>query len=153
MIDYSFYAGAYGGDLVSDVSFPRYLARAWNILNRKTFDSIKEQDGKFGQIVRGEFREFTSSELLAVQYGLCSLIDTLAKLDTAEAKALAGSEAEGNVKSRSSGGESISYETVKTAYDVALNDEDKKNELYKDALIAYMSPTTFRINPFYAGWG
>lgn len=152
MVDYEFYIYTYGGIAVPELTFQRYLGRAKQILDRLTFSSIVEQEGKYGQIVRGEFQEFTNAELLAVKYALCSLMETLVKLDTAEQKALAGNADSANIKSRTSAGESISYDSIKTAYDVAVGDETKKTGLYRDALMAYITPTAFRINPFYAGW-
>lgn len=152
MVDYDFYVETYGSELVPEDVFPSYLRRARQILDRMTFSSIVEVDGAYGQIVRGEFQEFTESELLALKYGICCLMDTLSKLDAVEMKAIAGSADSGNIRSRSSGGESVSYESIKTAYDVAMTDEAKKNALYRDSLLAYITPTAFRINPFYAGW-
>ena len=153
MVDYSFYTGTYGGTAVPESSFTVYLQRARMVLDKYTFSTIVEQNGAYGQMVRGEFQEFTTAELLALQYALCSLMDTLWNLDEAEKKALAGNTDGANIKSRSSGGESISYEAVKTAYDVAVGDETKKSGLYRNAIMAYVTPTAFRVNPFYAGWG
>ncbi len=153
MVDYIFYTSTYGGNTVPELSFPVYLRRARLVLDKYTFGTIVEQNGVYGQMVRGEFQEFTNAELLALQYAICSLMDTLVNLDNAEKKALAGSADGANIKSRSSGGESISYEAVKTAYDVAVGDETKKAGLYRNAIMAYVIPTAFRINPFYAGMG
>lgn len=153
MVDYIFYTGTYGGNTVPELSFPVYLRRARLVLDKYTFGTIVEQNGVYGQMVRGEFQEFTNAELLTLQYAICSLMDTLVNLDNAEKKALAGSADNANIKSRTSAGESISYDSAKTAYDVAVGDETKKAGLCRDALMAYITPTAFRINPFYAGMG
>lgn len=153
MIDYAFYSETYKGDVVSEPDFPKALMRAQNILDKLTYCSIVENDGAYGQMVRGEFQEFTAKELEALKYALCGLVDTIGNLDAAEGRALAGNNAAENVASRSSGGESISFNVAKTAYDVALSDEKAKYRLYLDAVKAYATPTMFRINPFYAGWG
>ena len=69
-------------------------------------------------------------ELAALKYGMCSLMEAVMKLENAEQQALAGNSSSANVKSRSSGGESVSYESRKTAYDEALTSSTKREELF-----------------------
>lgn len=151
LIDYEFYKEIYGDTVEAD-SFTRILIRAEAFLNKRTFNRIiQNKSGEYGQMVHGKFLTFSDQELTALKYGLCGLVDVLAKLEKAEIQALAGNESSGNVKSRSSGGESISYESRKTAYDEALADHGKKDELLRKALMEFIQPDAFRYNPFYAG--
>ena len=153
MIDYTYYSETYGGDVVSAASFNKALTRAESILDRMSFSSIKKEGDEYGQILRdGTFQPFTDRELLSLKYAMCALVDTIGKLDAAETRAIAGNGSDENIASRSSGGESISYRQIQTAYDVAINDENAKRGLYVDAVRSYVNPTAFRINPFYAGW-
>lgn len=155
LVNFDFYEDEdkYGGITIKDEDeFNRILRRATVVLNRLTFNRIVlNDDGQYGQMVHGKFLAFSSSELESLKYGLCSLVDAMNKLQTAEAQALAGNGDSGNVKSRSSGGESVSYESKKTAYDESLTDETKRNALYRSALREYIQPDAFRYNPFYAG--
>lgn len=155
IIDFDFYKNEYGGCAVAEDSFKQAYRKAERALNRLTFSRICEVDGTYGQQVvlatHEEFMVFTDKELVSVKLGLCALVDAIGKLDAAEQQALAGSADASNVKSRSSGGESISYESRKTAYDEALTDKSKKNELFRSALLQYIQPDAFRLNPFYAG--
>lgn len=151
LISENFFENTYGG-AVADDSFKRLLIKAEAFLNKRTFNRIiQNESGEYGQIVYGKFLPFTEQELTALKYGLCSLVDTLAKLEKVETQALDGNENPGNVKSRSSGGESISYESRKTIYDGALSDQTQKGELLRNALMEYIQPDVFRYNPFYAG--
>lgn len=152
LVEYEFYKEEYYGSVVGDeTSFKQVVRRAENLLNRMTFNRIIAMEGIPGQMVGRDFEAFTDEELKALKFGLCSLADTMTKLDTAEQQALAGNCSSGNVKSRSSGGESISYESRKTAYDEALTDESKKLALFRSALLEYIQPCAFRHSPFYAG--
>lgn len=152
LVEYDFYKNEYCGSVVGDeTSFKQVEWRAENLLNRFTFNRIIAVEGVPGQMVRRDFEAFTEEELKALKFGLCSLVDAMKRMDTAEEQALAGNSSSRNVKSRSSGGESISYESRKTAYDEALSDEEKKLALFRNALTTYIQPGVFRHNPFFAG--
>ena len=155
LVDSVFYEDKYGGNAIDDELFDRLYRKAENILNRMTFGRICAVDGVYGQRIlyctHEEFEAFTEEELAALKYGMCSLMEAVMKLDNAEQQALAGNSSSANVKSRSSGGESVSYESRKTAYDEALTSSTKREELFRDALMEYMQPCIFRHNPFYAG--
>lgn len=151
LISETFFKEAYGG-VVTDGSFKRLLFKAETFLNKRTFGQIiQNESGEYGQMVHGEFLPFTNQELTALKYGLCGLVEALDKLEKAELQALEGNENTSNVKSRSSGGESISYEVHKTIYDEAIMDPVKKTELLRSVLMEYVRPEAFRYNPFYAG--
>lgn len=151
LLEYGFYENKYGGSVVDDESFIMLERRAESFLNRITFNRIIAVEGQPGQMIGRNFEAFTDEELEALKFGLCSVIDAMGKLRAAEQQALAGNSSSSNVKSRSSGGESISYESRKTAYDEALADDSKKNALFRNALMEYVQPGAFRHNPFYAG--
>ena len=151
LVDYDFYISEYGGSVVGADSFGKIERRAESFLSRLTFNQIIAVNDTPGQMIRREFEAFTENELQTLKYGLCSLIESMDKLEKAELQALSGNSDSGNVKSRSSGGESISYESHKTAYDDAMQDETKKNALLRNALMEYVQPCAFRHNPFYAG--
>lgn len=152
LVTYEFYTEAYKGDVVADSSvFDKWLIKATAFLNRVTFNHIVFENEQFGQYARGLFEPFTDEELKAVQYGLCLLIDTMVALDKTEKQAVAGTTDAGNIKSKSSGGESVTYESKTTVYDEALKDNGKKMKIFRDALMDYMPPSAFRYNPYYAG--
>lgn len=151
LVTYDFYTNTYGGTAVSQNDFPRYEKLAELFLNKITFGHIVVNDGAYGQIIRGMFTPLTEAELEALQYGVCNLLETEQKLSNAEDNAISGNSSSANVKSRTSGGESISYESKKTVYDEALTSEGKKTELLRNALLVYAYPDVFRVNPYYAG--
>ena len=150
-ITYEFYSETYGGTAVDETAFPRYQMRAAVMLDRLTFGHIKEQNEEYGQEIRGNFLPFTEEELTYLSYAVCSIIDAVKSLDDLRSQALAGGSSEGNVRSRTSGGESITYESRKTKYDEALTDENAKMNLMKEAVFEVCDPFLFTYNPFYAG--
>lgn len=152
LLEYGFYENKYGGSAVDDESFKTMNRRAESFLNRITFNRIVSVDGQPGQMIDDKFEAFTNEELEILKFGLCAVIDAMGNLSKAQQQALSGNSDNGNVKSRSSGGESISYERQKTVYDDALMDDTKKNALFRNALMGYVQPGAFRHNPFYAGW-
>lgn len=153
LVSYEFYTGTYGGNVVPETEFLRYEKLAELFIKKITFGHIVVNDGAYGQIISGTFTPLTEAELEALQYGLCNMMDAAHRVDEAEQQALSGNSSAGNVKSRTSGGESISYEARKTAYDEAITSNDKKTDLLRDALLVYAYPDVFRVNPYYAGRG
>ena len=150
-VNYEFYSETYGGTAVDETAWPRYQMRASVMLDRLTYGHIKEENEVYGQYICGTFVEFTEEELNYLSFAFCSLIDADKMLNDCRDQALAGSSSDGNVKSRTSGGESISYEIRRTAYDDALSDEGAKIKLMKEAVFNVCDPFLFRYNPFYAG--
>jgi len=155
LVTYEFYTNTYNGSSVLENDFPRYEKLAELFLNKITFGHIVVNDGAYGQIIRGMFTPLTEAELEALQYGVCNCLETIQRLSKAEDDAVSGSSSASNVKSRTSGGESISYESKKTVYDEALASEDKKTDLLKNALLVYAYPDVFLqnsgVNPYFAG--
>jgi len=153
-IDYAYYTETFGGGDVPEDSFTKYLTRAAAVFKRITFNHIVCVEDTYGQYLYGKehlFRALTDDELEACRLAICNLMDKMYVLDQLEAQALAGASSDGNITSRSSGGESISYGTVSTAYTAALTSQKAKMELFRNAMIEFMDPTAFEYNPFYAG--
>lgn len=155
LMDYTFYEDKYGGSVVDENSFDRLYRKAEAALKRLTFNRISAVNGVCGQRItyatHEEFEPFTDEELSALKFGLCALLDAMVMLEKAEQQALAGNSSAANLKSRSSGGESVSYESKKTVYDEALTSNTKREKLFRGALLEYAQSCAFRHNPFYAG--
>ena len=151
MVDYSYYEDTFHGEQISEELFERRLRDAKAFLARATFGSIIGYEGEYGQMVRGQFQAFTSEQLEAVKMGLCKLCEVIDSIETAMSTALSGSSSSGNIKSVSSGGESITYGTAENVYQTALKSPAAKTQLCRSALLEYMRPELFAVNPFYAG--
>ena len=150
LVDYSFYEVTYMGNVAAE-TFEIMLPKAEAVFNALTFSHVVESDGVYGQMIRGTFTEFTEAELTACKMGMCALIDTMAELAEMRTQALAGAGDAGNIRSVSSGGESITYDARATAYTEALVSRPAEMRLYGDALKMYMRPEIFTVNPFFAG--
>ena len=150
LVDYTFYKMTYMGNVAAE-TFEVMLPKAEAVFNALTFSHIVESDGVYGQMIRGTFVELTKTELKACRMGMCSMIDTMAELAGMKAQALAGAGDAGNIRSVSSGGESITYDAKATAYTEALVSRTAEMRLYGDALKMYMRPEIFAVNPFFAG--
>ena len=150
LVDYTFYKMTYMGNVAAE-TFEVMLPKAEAVFNALTFSHIVESDGVYGQMIRGTFVELTETELKACRMGMCSMIDTMAELAGMKAQALAGAGDAGNIRSVSSGGESITYDAKATAYTEALVSRTAEMRLYGDALKMYMRPEIFAVNPFFAG--
>lgn len=123
---YADYTTKYFGDDVPESSFDKWLSRATDMMNLITFGNISSDD------VLAEYSEQISK-------ATCALIDVLYQLDTATKNA--NSSADGNVKSMSSGGESISFENNKTAVINAMSDKKSQMSLIRDTAYPYLSGT------------
>lgn len=124
---YEFYRDEYYGVAVSDVEFPRYQNMASYKLAWLSNYAISEET------LLGEYNE-------EVQRATCALIDVLSRIDKAQTTAEAGAVAS-NIKSMSSGGESISYGTATTSIMAALASEKDKNALLFDTVREYLGGT------------
>ena len=147
LVTYTYYQNTYMGS-ASETDFNKGYPKAMAIMNRLTFSHIICVDDDYGQEIRGSFTEFTEEELDATRMGVCSLIDAVIAFAAAKTQALAGS---GSIKAVSSGGESITYDVNKTIYDNALASKEAEDTLYRNALLDYMRPELYTVNPFFAG--
>ena len=123
---YQFYTGTYYGDSVSEADFPKWLSRATDELNFLTNGNITED----------ALTEFNTE----VQKAVCALMDVLFKVDKLSNASDAGTD-EANIKSKSSGSESISYGSVDSAYRLAVGDVKAKRSLEFEAIRPYLTNT------------
>lgn len=151
-ITYDVYTDIYGGETVTETAFKRYSRIAQTVMDRLTFGRIQYDESETACIKVGrELVPLTDDEIEALQLAICAVMDAAHDVQEAEAQAKAGAENAGNVKSRSSGDESITYESKITAYDDALRSNAAAMRLYKNKAQMYINPHAFRFNPFYAG--
>ena len=149
LMDDSYYTEIDNGS-AEEEAFTPAAKKAEHVMDSLTFHHIIREDDKVGQMVNGVFTELTADELDALKMGLCALTEAVLNVDNARKKALSGNTA-ANIKSVSSGGESITYGAAATAYDDALKDHAAEMNLYRNTLLLYAAPEMFTVNPFYAG--
>lgn len=127
--DYGFYTTSYYGDVVPESSFEKYIEKSMDQLSCITLNSIPDVgllDGK---------------SLEKVKKANCALAEVLYRLDTAMNSA--NSQSDSNVKSKSSGGESITYGNSETIITKAVSDEKVKNKLMYDSIKIYLWDTGY----------
>ena len=129
---FDFYKEKYYGDSIEESLFPKWEDRAADKLDRMT-------NGHINDVTRVEFDE-------RIQKATCALADLLYQIDYKTVHA--NDPQNGNVKSMSSGGQSISFGSNETAVDKALGDKTAQNRLCYDAVCEYLSGTGL----LYAGW-
>lgn len=122
---FDFYKEKYYGDSVEESLFPKWEDRATDKLNQLTY-------GRIDAAAKEEFDEH-------IQKATCALADLLYKIDYKTAHA--NDPQEGNVKSMSSGGQSISFGSNETLVDKVLNDKTAQNRLCYDMVCEYLSGT------------
>lgn len=122
---YEFYQNEYYGDSIEESLFPKWESRATDRLDELTYGNITED-------VLEEYNE-------KIQKAVCALADLLYKIDykTNHANDTNG----GNVKSMSSGGQSISFGSNETLVDKVLNDKVAQNRLCYDTVCEYLPGT------------
>ena len=122
---YEFYKDEYYGDSIEESLFPKWERRAVDRLNELTF----------GNITADAMEEYSEK----IQKATCALADLLYKIDykTNHANDTNG----GNVKSMSSGGQSISFGSNETLIDKVLNDKVAQNRLCYYTVCEYLSGT------------
>jgi hypothetical protein len=122
---FDFYEEKYYGDSIEESLFPKWEDRATDKLNQLTY-------GRIDAAAKEEFDE-------KIQKATCALTDLLYKIDYKTAHA--NDPQEGNVKSMSSGGQSISFGSNETLVDKVLNDKTAQNRLCYDTVCEYLSGT------------
>ena len=122
---YGFYKEKYYGDSIEESLFPKWEDRAADKLDQMT-------DGHINDATKTEFDE-------RIQKATCALADLLYQIDYKTAHA--NDPKNGNIKSMSSGGQSISFGSNETAVDKALGDKAAQNRLCYDAVCEYLSGT------------
>ena len=129
---YDFYKEKYYGDSIEESLFPKLEDRAADKLDQLTYGNITED-------AKAEYGE-------RIQKATCALADLLYQIDFKTSHA--SDEKGGNIKSMSSGGQSISFGSNETAVDKALGDKTAQNRLCYDAVCEYLSGTGL----LYVGW-
>ena len=122
---YDFYKEKYYGDSIEESLFPKWEDRASMKLDQLTYGNINDD-------TRAEFDE-------RIQKATCALADLLYNIDFKTNHE--NDPQEGNVKSMSSGGQSIRFGTNVTLVDKVLNDKVAQNRLCYDTVCEYLSGT------------
>lgn len=122
---FEFYKNSYYGDSVEKSLFTKWEDKASMKLDQLTYGNINDD-------TRTEFDE-------RIQKATCALVDLLYQIDY---KTTHANDAQaGNVKSMSSGGQSISFGSNETLVDKVLNDKIAQNRLCYDTICEYLSGT------------
>lgn len=122
---YDFYKEKYYGDSISESLFPKWMSRAEDKLNQITFNRIDEK-------VKQQFDE-------RIQKATCALADLLYMIDYKTNHA--NDEKVGNIKSMSSGGQSVSFGSNETLVDKVLGDKVAQNRLCYEIVSEFLSGT------------
>ena len=122
---FEFYRDSYYGDSIEESLFPKWEDRASMKLDQLTYGNINDE-------TQAEFDE-------KIQKATCALADLLYQIDYKTAHA--NDPKNGNVKSMSSGGQSISFGSNETLVDKVLGDKAAQNRLCYDAVCEYLSGT------------
>ena len=127
-VDYEYYTSSYLGDLITDETvFNKFevRARAKNdrMCHNRLADGLPEDE----------------TLLTKIENAMCAVIDVLYQLDIQKKAALNGDG--GNVKSKSSGSESITYADDKTEITAALESVSAQDRLIYQTALDYLSGT------------
>ena len=127
-VDYEYYTSSYQGDLITDETvFNKFEVRARAKIDRmchnRLADGLPEDE----------------TLLTKIENAMCAVIDVLYQLDIQKKAALNGEG--GNVKSKSSGSESITYADDKTEITAALESVSAQDRLIYQTALAYLSGT------------
>lgn len=122
---YEFYTGTYYGETIEESAFPKWLSRATDKLMILTYGNITEES----------LSEYNPQ----IQKAACALMDLMYQIDAATKTATAKDDT--NVKSKSSGGESITFGDSDTLVTKVLADKAAQNRLMYDTVAEYLSGT------------
>ena len=122
---YEFYDARYYGDSIEESLFPKWEGRASDKLNQLTYGNINDA-------AKAEYDEL-------IQKATCALAEILYQIDY---KAHHANDTEGgNIKSMSSGGQSISFGSNETLIYKVLGDKKAQDRLCYDTVAEYLSGT------------
>lgn len=122
---YEFYSETYYGDAIEESAFPKWLSKATDKLMYLTYGNITEESlDDYGT---------------EIQKATCALMDLMYQIDAATKTATAKDDT--NVKSKSSGGESITFGDSDTLVTKVLSDKTAQNRLMYDTISEYLSDT------------
>lgn len=122
---YEFYKNTYYGETIEKSAFPKWLSRATDKLHYLTYGNITEE----------AYAEYGTQ----IQKATCALMDVMFQIDAETKRATAKDEA--NVKSKSSGSESITFGDRDTTVTKVLADKSAQNRLMQDTIAEYLADT------------
>lgn len=122
---WDFYQNEYYGDVITESLFDKYQAKAIDKLQMICFNRINE--------------ETINQYETAISKAICAIMDVLFQIDEA-AKNVNDPKA-GNVKSMSSGSESISFGNNETIYMKVMSDMVAQRKLLRDTACEYLADT------------
>lgn len=122
---YEFYKSTYYGENIEESAFPKWLSKATDKLHYLTYGNITEETDA----------EHTQS----IQKAVCALMDMMFEIDKASRQAVAKDET--NIKSKSSGSESVTFGDRETVITKVLADRNAQNRLLYDVIAEYLSDT------------
>lgn len=122
---YKFYKETYYGDTIEESAFPKWLSKATDKLMLLTYGNITEE-------TRQEYD-------IRIQKSVCALMDLLFEIDKATKTATAKDDS--NVKSKSSGGESVTFGDGQTLVTKVLSDKKAQDRLAYDTVKEYLFGT------------
>ena len=122
---YDFYSNTYFGETIGEDDFPKWLSRATDKLHYLTYGNITEE----------AYAEYSAQ----IQKATCALMDVMFQIDAETKQATAKDET--NVKSKSSGSESITFGDRDTTVTTVLADKSAQNRLMQDTIAEYLADT------------
>lgn len=126
IITYAFYTDGYYGDIIPENLFEKYKSRAVDDISTMVSGHIWENE---------EYEE-------KKQKAVCALAELLYRIDGAEKQGGVNADGTGKViKSRTSGNESISYDTGKNMVSAVITDVSACNRLKYETVRTYLSGT------------
>lgn len=123
--DYDFYKNTYYGELIEESSFDKWKERAEEKVNQICFERINEAAYE----AYGE----------KIKKSVCKVAELLFEIDFAQKNIQ--DPKNGNIKSMSSGGQSVSFGNTDTLVSKAVSDKDAQEKLLYDAVMEYLGPT------------
>lgn len=122
---YEFYENTYYGDTIEEPAFPKWLSKATDKLMYLTHGNITDESiANYG---------------MQIQKATCALMDLMYQIDDETKKATAKDDS--NVKSKSSGGESVTFGDSDTLVTKVLSDKNAQNRLMYDTISEYLTGT------------
>ena len=141
--EFDFYTNQYYGDTITEDEWPKYGSRASDYLDwmtrRQMVDNLPTEEGALAKISKA----------------CCAVADQLKRIDeirASESAADNGIAVNGQVRSVSSGGESISFEASAASKAVAGGEADVNRYLYEVAK-PYLSGVADDRGHLYLYWG
>ena len=122
---YKFYKDEYYGEAIEESAFPKWLSKATDKLNYLTYGNLTEE----------AYEEYS----VPVQKAVCALMDLMYQVDEAIKRATAKDET--NIKSKTSGLESITFGDADTIITKVLADKIAQDRLMQDTIAEYLADT------------